>query len=266
MLELIDTHCHFDRFIENGTIDQVIADSIAAGVSRMIAVGTGPDDWGLYKDLSERFKGHVYYAVGMHPCYVERGFEAHLERLWDFMRLSSSKPVALGEIGLDYFHLPTDPAQVETVIKLQKEAFREQIKIHTEFDIPLIIHTRKSFDDTIAMMDAANVNWQKVVLHCFSEGPEQIKAIKERGARASFTGIITFKKAENVKSALIEQGIDTLMLETDAPYLSPEPYRSKENTPATVPIIAQAAAGLLNMPLAELAQRTTANAMRFFNL
>jgi TatD DNase family protein len=130
----------------------------------------------------------------------------------------------------------------------------------------VVVHSRGAFSDTVEEIDASGLDWRRVVFHCFSEGPEEMKVLQARGGRGSFTGIITYKTAENVRAALRAQGLPTLMLETDAPYLAPEPHRGKGNEPAFVAHTAARAAEVLGIPIDDLAAATTAAAVDFFGL
>jgi TatD DNase family protein len=165
---------------------------------------------------------------------------------------------------LDYFRLPTDVAEAERIKAWQQEAFRRQLSLAYQFGCPVVIHSRHAFDDCVRLIDASGVDWRKVVFHCFVEGPEQVRQLNQRGGRASFTGIITYAKSEEIRQALKAQGLARLMLETDAPYLAPQSVRGKENTPAYLPEICAKAAELLGLPADEVAEVATRNAREFF--
>ena len=175
-------------------------------------------------------------------------------------------PVAFGEIGLDYFHLPKDPLQAGEVILMQEAAFRQQLMLASELECPIIIHSRDCFKECVKLIDESGIDWQRIVFHCFTYGPEEMAQIIAFGGRASFTGITTYKSAHTVREALLEQGIERLMLETDCPYLNPEPHRCKSNEPAYLAPIAERCAQALAVPLADLAARTSDNTREFFNL
>ena len=177
------------------------------------------------------------------------------------------RPVALGECGLDRFHLPkNDPARAEQVFAWQRSAFAAQLALARELGCPLVVHSRGAFRETVEMIDASGVDWARVVFHCFSEGVAEIAELNRRGGRGSFTGIITYKNADAVRTALLAQGLARLMVETDAPWLAPVPHRGSPNEPAYVRHTAESAARLLEMGVDELAAITTANARAFFNL
>ena len=186
-----------------------------------------------------------------------------MEGFWS----KSPTPVALGEIGLDRFHLPKEPAEAEVVFARQRAAFAEGLALAKKLGCPVVIHSRGAFAECVAMIDASGVEWSKVVFHCFVEGEAEMAVLMERGGFASFTGILTYKNAPNVRASAKMQGLARLMVETDAPYLAPMPHRGKPNEPALVRNVAEfAAKEVLNVAYDELAAVTTANARRFFGI
>ena len=264
-MEFIDSHCHLLGFKNKGGLDTVLERASDAGVNRLITVGTSPKDWVPYREMHANYTGRIDYTVGLHPCYVEDDWAEITNQISTFF-MPPHTPVALGEIGLDYFHLPKDPVQAGEMMIFQEEAFRQQLSIASELDCPVIIHSRNAFEDSVRMINESAVSWEKVVFHCFSYGPSEITYINKCGGRASFTGIVTYKNAADVREALQSQGAEHLMLETDCPYLTPEPHRGKSNEPALLTYIAQQCAESLNMDLKELSVRTTENTRSFFNL
>ncbi len=262
---MIDTHCHLEPFVTKGTLSTVLTQADFTSVKRMIAVGTDPEDWPVYQKLASEYPDKIYYSIGLHPCYVKENYVDAIEQIAHYVE-SSPRPVAIGEIGLDYFHLPQDQEQIKQTITHQKQSFRLQLELASKYNLPVIIHSRKAFKDCVDLIDASPVDWKQVVFHCFPDGPEEVKILNERGGRASFTGIITYKKSENIRQAALQQGLDLLMLETDAPYLSPEPCRGKPNEPAYLQHTAQFCAKLFKISLEELAEATTRNAVEFFSL
>lgn len=263
--KLIDSHCHLDRYLQAGRLDTVLEVAADHGVESMIAVGTDAEDWLLYQDLASRFPRRIYHTVGLHPCNVNEGWETQVKKIADFFE-ATPRPVALGEFGLDYFHLPKDKTEAEATIARQKLAFSAQLDLAARLEVPLVIHSRNAFEDTFAMIDASELDWERVVFHCFSGDVEQVKLLNSRGGRASFTGIITYKSAETMRDALKVQGLEKLMIETDAPYLAPVPHRGKENEPGWVSYVAEKAAEILDVDIETLAYKTTANSLNFFRL
>ncbi len=289
---LIDTHTHLESFARRGDLPAILARSREAGVEAMVTIGTDTDDWSLYRGLAQEHAGLVHYTAGLHPCSVDEDWAGRVAQLGGFWgragRLpaagqekagpdepnirtahpeDSPYPVALGECGLDRFHLPKDdPAAAERIIGWQKAAFAEQLKLAKQLGCPVIVHSRGAFAECVEMIDAAGVDWRKVVFHCFTEGPAEMAELTKRGGYGSFTGIITYKTAEAIRAAAKAQGLDRFMLETDAPYLTPMPHRGKPNEPAYLKHTAEFSAGVFGVSPELLAETTTANAQRFFNL
>ncbi|TVP79708.1 MAG: TatD family deoxyribonuclease [Puniceicoccaceae bacterium] len=264
-MELIDSHCHLQSFKEKGELDAMLARARAAGVSRFITVGTSPEDWVPYREMHAAYPGEIDYTVGLHPCYVDNDWGAAVSQLSTFF-MPPHPPVAFGEIGLDFFHLPKDPVQAGEVILQQEAAFKQQLMLAAELDCPIIIHSREAFAECVQIIDQSDIDWRRIVFHCFTYGAEEITQLNQRGACASFTGIATYKSAHNVREAVRQQGIDHLMLETDCPYLTPEPHRGQSNEPALMPHIAGRCAEVLAIPVEELAARATQNTIDFFQL
>ncbi len=267
---LIDSHCHLETFVNRGELEIVLNEASLAGVNRMITVGTSSQDWDLYHKLAQNYPGKIYHTVGLHPCHVDDNWEAEIENLQNRLsRGDTAAPIALGEIGLDYFHLPKkDEAQRAHLIEIQQKAFEAQLEIAKSTKLPIIIHSRNAFSECVKTIDKVGANWDSIVFHCFSEGRDEIDRINLRGGRGSFTGIITYRNASvsNVKEAMFEQGVERLMIETDCPYLTPEPYRGKENRPAYLRQTFQAVASVLQIPVDELEEQLTRNTFEFFGI
>ena len=264
-MELIDSHCHLDGFAGENGLREALDRAAGAGVRRCITVGTSPKDWVTYREMHAAHPGVVDYTVGLHPGHVDEDWEDAVSQIAPFFTPPSA-PVALGEIGLDHFHLPKDPVAAGDTILRQEEAFRRQLQLARELDGPVIIHSRDAFADTVRLIDESEVDWSRVVFHCFSYGPEEVRQLRERGGRASFTGIVTYRNAASVREALVAQGAGPLMVETDCPYLAPEPHRSRSNEPALLPHIARQCAESLGMEAETLAAQTTATTRAFFGL
>lgn len=284
---LIDSHTHLESFARRGELAPILDRARAAGLEAMITIGTDADDWGLYRDIAAAHAGFVHYTAGIHPCSVDERWEerfAQLEGFWGRARPPGAPtnsieaavpavpaylpgPVALGEIGLDRFHLPKeDPAAAERVFATQQEAFRAGLALAKKLGCPVVVHSRGAFRECVEMIDASGVEWAKVVFHCFTEGTAEIAELNRRGGVGSFTGILTYKTAENIREAARAQRIERFMLETDAPYLTPMPHRGKPNEPAYLRHTAEFAAGVFGVTVDELAARSTANARRFFGI
>lgn len=267
-MELIDTHTHLESFARRGTLPAALARAREAGVTALVTIGTSSDDWELYRGLAQAHAadGFVRHTVGLHPCAVAENWEAEVAQVEACWR-GAPRPVALGECGLDRFHLPKEPAEAERIFAWQRAAFAAQLAIARRLGCPVVVHSRGAFRECVELTDAAGVDWSRVVFHCFTEGEAEIGELTRRGGGGSFTGILTYKTAAAVRAAALAQGLDRFMLETDAPYLTPMPHRGKPNEPAYVRLTAEfAAAEVFRIPLAELSAATTANARRFFGL
>ncbi|MBI4625228.1 MAG: TatD family hydrolase [Verrucomicrobia bacterium] len=280
-MALIDTHTHLESFMRQGTLAGALARAREAGVEALITIGTSPDDWALYREIAREHAGYVDFTVGLHPCAVEAGWEGALARVEAFWRNSPPglsaepggtaegrvRPVALGEIGLDRFHLPKAAREAERIFGWQCAAFAGGLAIARRLGCPIVIHSRGAFRECVEMIDASGVDWTRVVFHCFAEGEAEMAELTRRGGFGSFTGILTYKTAVALRAAAKAQGLDRLMLETDAPYLTPMPHRGKPNEPAFVRHTAEfAAKEVFGLSFEELAATTTANARRFFLL
>ena len=262
---IIDSHCHLDHYANKGALDEVFQLCEEHQVGKLISVGTDGEDWAVYRDMAEKYREIVYYSVGMHPTSVEEGWEKWVSQIESFFS-GNVKPCALGEIGLDYFHLPKDEAEREIIIARQKEAFIAQLEIAKQLDCPIIIHSREAFKDCLTIIDESGVDWSKVVYHCFSEGADQIAQLNERGGRGSFTGIITYKSAQYVRDTALEQGLDKIMVETDAPYLTPVPHRGKPNQPAFTRFVAKYCAELFGISEEEFSKISYQNTCDFYGI
>jgi TatD DNase family protein len=266
-MQLIDSHTHLESFDRRGETAEVLVRAKAAGIERLITIGTSSEDWTPYRGLAERHAGTVCFTVGLHPCSVDGRWSEEVAQMGQYWSGEGARPVALGECGLDRFHLPKDDVdQADKIFAWQRAAFAAQLVLAQRLACPLVVHSRGAFRECVEMIDASGVGWERVVFHCFTEGPAEMAELIRRGGRGSFTGVLTYKNADVVRAALVAQGIERLMLETDAPYLTPVPHRGKANEPAYLRHTAEAAAAALGVPVAELAARTTANAREFFRL
>jgi TatD DNase family protein len=267
-MALIDTHTHLESFARKGVLAETLARAREAGLEALVTIGTGLDDWSLYRDIAGKHPGFVYYTVGLHPCSVDERWSEQVAEIEGFWSESSQPgPVALGESGLDRFHLPKDnEEQAAKVFRWQRAAFAAQLELVKRLRCPLVVHSRGAFRECVEMIDAAGVDWKRVVFHCFTEGPAEMAELTQRGGRGSFTGVFTYKNAETVRAAAKAQGLDAFMLETDAPYLTPVPHRGKPNEPAYLKHTAEFAATEFGLPFEELVRRSTENARAFYGL
>ena len=260
-----DSHCHLEGFRKKGILHETLERAHRAGVFRLVVIGTDPEDWAVNREIAQENSDEIFHTVGLHPNHVGDGWEAQVASLCTLFD-EEPRPVAVGEIGLDYFRLPKDEEKAAPRKVAQRAAFRKQLALAKAVGAPVVVHCRSSFEDCVAEIDASGVSWEKVVFHCFAEGPEAISVLLDRGGRASFTGIVTFGNAKEVRAAAKLQGSGKLMIETDSPYLAPEPVRGNPNEPAFLPKIGAFLAKFLDVNEIELAATTTSNALEFYGI
>ena len=256
---LIDTHCHLTSKGLFERRQQVIADAVAAGVTRMIEIACTPDDLEPALQLQREFPQHVLLAAGVHPHEAGTVTEKDIRR---FARLwhENKAIVAVGEIGLDY-HYDFSPRDV------QQAVFRKQLDLASDTSLPIVIHCRKAHGDVVRILKEHGYASRQVVFHCFSSSAEQAAELRSLGWWTSFTGVVTFKNARDTQQACAETPDDMLMFETDCPYMTPEPIRKvRPNEPQYLVHTVRFAAALRGASFEKLAAQTTANAMRFFTL
>jgi TatD DNase family protein len=251
-VKLIDSHCHLDNPQFDADCDAVIDRALAAGVERMVAIGTGdgPPDLEAGIRLADRYPS-IYATVGIHPHDASKATPETYARLKELLK--HPKVIALGEIGLDY-HYDHSPREV------QRAVFIEQMLIAGEAGKPIVIHTREAWEDTIALLETY---WRPYglagIMHCFSGNPDQAALCVDLGFHLSFGGIVTFPKALDVQEAARTTPADRILIETDAPYLAPVPYRGKRNEPAFVAETARKLAELRGVTPEEIARITSEN-------
>ena len=254
---LIDTHCHLDFKDFDPDRDEVINRARAKGVSRIINVGSSLEGSRRSIELSEKYD-FVYAAVGIHPHDAEKADKDALKELENLA--SSDKVVAIGEIGLDYYR-NLSPADV------QKKTFREFIRLSKKLDLPLIIHNRGSHKDMLGILkEEFNNETINGVMHCFSGDEDFLKACLDLGLYISFTCNLTFKNADNLRSLAKGVPMEKLLLETDAPFLTPQEYRGKRNEPAYITFLAEAFSKIHSLSVEDIGRITSHNANELFGL
>lgn len=265
MAEFYDTHAHLDYPDFAADLTQLIERAAAAGITRLISIGTDLESSARAVALAERFES-VFAAVGWHPNDAVRApkdFRAELRAL-----AQHPKAVAIGETGLDYYRLPSasdgsaaDDAHVKA---RQAEVFQQQLEVAAETGLNCVIHTRgECFDETLRLMEPFSSR-VRGVFHCFVGTPVQMRRVLALNSLVSFTGIVTFKNAAEVRATVAATPLDQLMLETDAPFLAPMPYRGKRCESAYVREIAAVVAQTKGCSLDELSAATCAAARKFF--
>lgn len=255
---LIDSHAHLTYDELYSHIDDVLARCAAAGVDHVITVGTSPPDIDRALALAARFADQVSVAAGIHPHHAGEVTLADLDALaqpWHDPRV-----VALGEMGLDYHYDFADRS-------VQREVFAGQLARARDLEKPLVLHSREALDDTIGLLLDHGFAHRPAVFHCFTGTSEEAARIAAHGWRISFTGIVTFRKSVWLQEIARAYPADQLMIETDAPYLSPEPVRGKRPCePAYIAHTARFLADLRNEPFDRFADQTAKNTRDFFRL
>jgi TatD DNase family protein len=258
---LIDTHAHLASSKFAGEIGEIVERAASSGVGRIVTIACDLEDSRTNLELAERFPG-VAPTAGIHPLYVH---EIESED-WDRELRAVAKRhdlAALGEIGLDYFHPPQDGTDEESWRHRQREVFERQLDLARELELPVVVHQRDSTADVTEVL--RQFPEVKAVLHCFNGTREAADRFLEMGHLLSFTGILTFPRAEDVREVARAIPIDRIMVETDCPYLAPVPFRGKRCEPSMVRHTAECLAEIRNMTLDEIAEVTTRNAVGFFN-
>jgi len=258
-VELIDSHAHIDFPQFDGDRAEMLERARAAGVTTLLAIGTGPGPQKL--DAALPFaESHdwIYTTVGIHPHEAKEVTQAHYDEL---VRLAQhQRVIAWGEIGLDY-HYDFSPRDI------QQSVFRNQLALAAQAKLPVIIHCREAWSDCLAILEQ---DWRATglggVFHCFSGTLEEARKGIAMGFLVSFAGNSTYPKAQNLREVAREIPLDRLLIETDAPYLAPQAYRGKRNEPAYVAEVARTLAGVRDLAADELAAATAQNFRRFFRL
>lgn len=258
-IRLVDTHVHINFESFDVDIDDVAAAWRKAGVAHLVHSCVEPAEFSKIQSLTQRYP-EISMAVGLHPLDMDKWTEHTAEEI---ARLAQSEPrvVAIGEMGLDFFKAD-DRA-------IQREAFVAQLEVAQSLDLPVIIHCRDAADEMAAVLEefVRSHGSVKGVMHCWTGNPEETQRFLDLGFYVSFSGIVTFKSAAQVKASAQMVPCDRILVETDCPFLSPVPKRKeKRNQPAFVRYVAEHVAELRGVSLQTLAAQTTQNAQRLFNL
>ena len=263
---LTDSHCHLDfpQLAEN--LPAVLERARAAGVHRLICIGTSIDGSRSAIAMAEQHS-QIFAVAGVHPNSAHETGDAWLDEL----RALAAHPrvVALGETGLDYFRLPKpkngDPGELAARKAVQARVFRAQLDLAAELQLPVVIHEREAWDDTLAIL-RDYTGRLRAVFHCFGRGLAHAESLIALGHSVSFTGIATFPSAPEAQACAAQLPAGTFFVETDAPYLAPTPFRGKVCEPAYVVHTARHIAELRGVPLEQLARETEAAVTKFFRL
>jgi len=241
-----DSHCHLDT-----EADEVLARARGASVVGLVTVGTDLEHSRVAIAVANAHPD-VWATVGVHPHEARHGLDGIAELL------DEGRVVAVGEAGLD-FHYDHSPRDAQAVV------FAAQVELAHRTDLPLVIHSREAWEETFAILDTEGTP-RRTVFHCFTGGPDEVDGCLDRGALVSFSGIITFPTADEVRAAAARCPLDRVLVETDSPYLAPVPYRGRTNEPAKVGLVGEALAIAMGRPAVEVAEATTATARRFYGL
>lgn len=253
---IIETHCHLD-YLKSDSIPNIIKKSLECNVQKIITISVNPDNLNTVVDIANNYQ-QVLCTQGVHP-HDARLFDDAAKRTIISNIKNEKRVIAVGEIGLDY-HYDKSPRDI------QKKVFEDQIQISIDHDLPIIIHSRESEDDTISILkNFRHVIKKPIAFHCFTSKRYLAEYVLNEGFYIGFNGIITFKAADNVREILDMTPISRILLETDAPFLSPLPYRGKENAPYYLPVIAKRISELKNVPLDTLLETVNCNVNDVFN-
>lgn len=253
MESFFDVHTHINMI--KLPDEEVISLARQAGVEKMINIGTGPDDFDRVLGLAETFYPHVVCTLGVHPHDGKVWSQEVSERI-KAEAAKNTKVVAVGEIGLDYYYNNSSRED-------QLEAFREQMELAAELNLPVEIHTRDAEEDTKEILKDFKGK-VRGLLHCFTGSLDLARSALDSGFDISISGVVTFKKAEDLRNTVKQVPLDRLHVETDAPFLAPMPHRGKENQPAFVRFTAEKVAELHGVSLLTLSEKTKANALDLF--
>lgn len=254
-----DNHCHLTSL--DADPSAVVGEAVDGGVTRLLTVGCTVDDSTRAIEIAAGFE-NVWATAGVHPHEAEGGIDGLSELLDTTASAGGGQGgrgvVAVGECGLDY-HYDHSPRAVQRVV------FEAQIELALERDLALVIHTREAWADTFAILDDVGTP-ARTVFHCFTGGPDDAEQCLARGAYLSFSGIVTFPSAQELRDAAMITPLDRLLVETDSPYLAPVPHRGKKNRPALVSVVGEAVADLRGWSHDETARATTANALALYRI
>ncbi len=252
MKPIVDTHCHLDLDAFDDDRSEVIARARAAGVHAMVLIGYNPERWRTTDELCSRF-GFLRRTLGVHPNDAGIWSDEMAEQLRSQIELA--RPVAIGEIGLDYYRSAENAEQ-------QRRAFVAQLEVAAEFDLPIVIHQRAAEDEVLDIL--GEFQPRAGVMHCFTGDLTYAERCLGLGLHLGIGGVLTFPRSNGIRAAIKETPVDRLVLETDAPFLAPQPQRGKRNEPALLPAVVRELATILDISEAEVAERTTRNAVDLF--
>lgn len=254
-MNIVDTHSHVDM-IESLTTEEVIKNAHDAGVNKIILPCAYPHDIDKVNEFTQKYK-EIYGLLGVHPSEARDWTDDLTDKIRTLV-VQNPKIVGIGEIGLDYYWN-------KSFNDVQQEVFIKQIKLANELNLPICVHDRDAHLDTLNILKEHN-HGSKIVMHCFSGSVEFMRECLKEGIYIALGGVVTFKNALKAKEVAKEIPLDKLLLETDAPYLTPVPFRGTENQPSYTRFVAEEIANLRGVSLEEIAEQTTRNAHEIYNL
>jgi TatD DNase family protein len=251
---ITDTHTHLYSEEFNGDRDRLIKEAIDQGGERFFMPNIDSTSIQPMFEVERNFPGKAFAMMGLHPCYVKENWKEELAIVEKWL---NERPfVAVGEIGIDLYW-------DKTFFEQQKEAFKLQIEMANERKLPIVIHTRNSFDETIAVLKETKKEAPQGIFHCFSGNEEQAKLVIDMGFKLGIGGVVTFKNS-GVDKAIANIPMEHIVLETDAPYLAPVPFRGKRNDPAYILKVAEKISEIKGISVMEVARLTTENSVEVF--
>ncbi|WEK36374.1 MAG: TatD family hydrolase [Candidatus Pseudobacter hemicellulosilyticus] len=252
--QIIDTHCHLYLPEFSEEMEALLSRASAEGVEQIYLPAIDSETVPALLDLEARYPGKCLAMMGLHPCYVKANYREELQKVGDWL---SKRPfAAIGEIGLDYFW-------DDTFLKEQAEAFHEQISLALQYSLPIVIHSRNATDECIRIVQERQQGSLRGIFHCFGGSLEQAQQIIDAGFYLGIGGVLTYKKS-GLAEVLEQVSLEYLVLETDAPYLTPVPFRGKRNEPSYLKYIVERLAEVKNVAVEEVCRITSENAKKIF--
>lgn len=255
-----DTHTHLYVEQFDNDRDTIIKRAFEQGVQYLFLPNIDSTSINAMQSLMQRFPDNCFAMMGLHPSHVkEETYDFEIEQVKQHLFHSTTKYIAVGEIGIDLYW-------DKTTFEIQKTAFIQQLEWAKELSLPVSVHCREAFNEVIESIESVQDGRLKGIIHCFGGNAQDAQRVIQAGFLIGIGGVITFKKSEALREAVKQTSIEHIVLETDAPYLAPEPYRGKKNESAYIPIIAATVAKIKSCTIAEIAQKTTHNALNLFKV
>ncbi len=255
---LIDSHAHLSQPDFDSDRSDVIKRAKAKGLSAILSIATEPQEMTKEISLARQHQGFILSGLGYHPHIAKDINDSHYEILKDLIQ-ANKETVAIGEIGLDYYYKHSEP-------KTQEGVFREQLRLAADISLPVIIHCRNAYPQMIRILKTEHIPSEKVLIHCFSGDSDQAEELLAWGATISFAGPVTYPKAENLRNVLRITPLNKLLVETDAPYLSPQGFRGKRNEPEYILETYEKIAYIKDVHIDELIEKVVNTFSGFFNV